>query len=313
MINEERIIIKTDISIGATVAYLNKKEKMPLILLVMGAGTTNRDGNTKKFKTDFYKNLSDMFVKMGFVCVRYDKRGTHQSTGDYKTAGLSELVDDALNVINYAKSLDYIDENRIIVCGHSEGAMIVTLLTEKQNINGIILLGGACTCMKDALIYQNCLVIDKFKDKKGFMAWYIKKELTKEKINRQFNKLFDRASRTLKPRYFFNGGVFNTKYMREHGSLTSQDFINILKKYRGKILAITGTADLSMDYHMLDSIMGIENVTIYTPYNVNHILREIDDSNDVMKAKQQYKRLSTKPIHNETREVICKWLEKFKN
>lgn len=64
---------------------------------------------------------------------------------------------------------------------------------------------------------------------------------------------------------------------------------------------------------MLDSIMRIENVTIYTPYNVNHILREIDDSNDVMKAKQQYKRLSTKPIHNETREVICKWLEKFKN
>lgn len=313
MINEERIIIKTDISIGATVAYLNKKEKMPLILLVMGTGTTNRDGNTKKFKTDFYKNLSDMFVKREFVCVRYDKRGTHQSTGNYKTAGLSELVDDALNVINYAKSLDYVDENRIIVCGHSEGAMIATLLTEKQNINGIILLGGACTCMKDALIYQNCLVLDKFKDKKGFMAWYIKKVLTKEKINRQFNKLFDRASRTLKPRYFFNGGVFNTKYMREHGSLTSQDFINILKKYRGKILAITGTADLSMDYHMLDSIMGIENVTIYTPYNVNHILRKIDDSNDVMKAKQQYKRLSTKPMHNETREVICNWLEKFKN
>lgn len=311
MIIEEKVTIKNDISIGATISYLDKNKKSPLILLIMGTGTTDRDGNIKNFKTDFYKNLSDIFVKNGYVCIRYDKRGTHESTGNYKTAGLFDLVNDSANVIDYAKNLKYVDKNKIIVCGHSEGAMIATLLTKIRNINGLILLGGACTCMKSALIYQNCLVLDKFENKKGLLAWYIRKILTKEKINKQFNDLFEKASKSSKERYFFNGGLFNTKYMKEHGSLTNADFINILKAYNGNILAITGTSDLSADYTTLNEISDLKNATIYTPQNVNHILREIDDDNDIMKAKKQYKRLCKNPIHKETLDKILKWLNEF--
>ena len=79
MINEEKIIISNDINIGATIAYKDKNEKKPLVLLIMGTGTTDRDGNSFGFKSNLYKNLSDMFVEMGYVCVRYDKRGTHES------------------------------------------------------------------------------------------------------------------------------------------------------------------------------------------------------------------------------------------
>lgn len=50
-----------------------------------------------------------MFVNMGCVCIRYDKRDTYESTGDYNTSG-------------------------------------------------IILLGGACMGLKEALLYQNYLV-----------------------------------------------------------------------------------------------------------------------------------------------------------
>lgn len=295
--------------IGATISYLDKENKKPLVVLLMGTGTTDRVGNTKKFKTNFYKNLSDMFVSIGCVTIRYDKRGTHESTGNYKNAGLSDLVGDAVSVINYGKNLEYVDSNRVIICGHSEGAMIATLLTKKVEVNGLLLLGGAGISMKSALIYQNLLVLKQYEDKKGFIAWYLKKVLTREKIEKQFNYLFKKAEKSKKDRYFFNGALFNTKYMREHGSLTDEYFINILNNYSGKVLAITGTADLSADYHSLEKLNS--NIKAFAPQDVNHILRQIDDNNDIMKVKQQYKRLCKEDIDKQTKEIIISWINSF--
>ena len=62
MINEERIIINSDINIGATIAYKDKERKSPLVLLIMGTGSMDRDGNGLGFKSNLYKDLSDMFV-----------------------------------------------------------------------------------------------------------------------------------------------------------------------------------------------------------------------------------------------------------
>ena len=260
MIKEEKVIISNGINIGATIAYKDKNEKRPLVLLIMGTGTTDRDGNSFGFKTNLYKNLSDMFVEMGYVCIRYDKRGTHESTGDYKTGGLSDLVSDAANIIHYAKKLDYIDEEKMVVCGHSEGAMIATLLTRTEELCGIILLGGACMGLKEALQYQNYLVFEQVQDMKGILGWYLRKVLTKDRIEKQVTDLFNRASKSNKPRFFYNGGFFNTKYMQEHASLSDEEYISILKEYKGKVLAITGMADIQADYRKLDSVSSIDGI-----------------------------------------------------
>ena len=166
-VKENRISIKGNVSIGATISCPDENKKYPAIVLIMGTGKTDRDGNEKSFKTDVYKNLANMFTEFGFVTVRYDKRGTFETEGDYNTAGLSDLIDDAVSVIRYTKALTYVDETRIIVCGHSEGAMIATLLSEKEDTAGLLLLGGAATSMKDALLYQNHLVAEEFAKKKG--------------------------------------------------------------------------------------------------------------------------------------------------
>ena len=104
MIKEEKIIVTNDINIGATIAYKDKKEKRPLVLLIAGTGSLDRDGNTFGFKSNLYKDLSDMFVEMGCVCIRYDKRGTHESKTSNKNFGLTELVDDAATIIKSAKN-----------------------------------------------------------------------------------------------------------------------------------------------------------------------------------------------------------------
>ncbi|MBP3431637.1 MAG: alpha/beta hydrolase [Clostridia bacterium] len=171
--------------------------------MIMGTGKLDRGGNTKGFKTVLYKNMSDMFVNMGYVCIRYDKRGTHESGGKFNTAGLSDLVNDSASVIEYTKGLPYVDENRIIDCGHSEGSMIATLLTKQKKLERIILLGGACMCLKSATEYQSFTVLNEYKDKKGLLAWFLNKTISKEKVKKQLNALYEKAKNAPKDIFFY--------------------------------------------------------------------------------------------------------------
>jgi len=305
---EERVFIEGENKIGATISRPDDK-KRPLVLLIMGTGKLDRDGNMKGFKTDLYKNMSDMFVNMGYVCIRYDKRGTHESGGKFNTAGLSDLVNDSANVIEYAKGLSYVDENRIIACGHSEGSMIATLLTKQTKLERIILLGGACMCLKSAMEYQNIAVLNEFKDKKGLLAWFINKTMNKEKVKKQLNALYDKAKNSPKDTFFYKGAFLPAKWMREHGALTDEDYIKMIEEYNGKVLAITGQADLQADYTYLDKIAEFENITTYTPDKVNHMLKEIDDNNSILTVQKQYKRLAKNPMHEGTQRQIEEFLE----
>jgi len=304
MIKEEKIIISNDINIGATIAYHDKTEKRPLVLLIMGTGSLDRNGNGFGFKSNIYKDLSDMFVNMGCVCIRYDKRGTHESSGDARTSGLSDLVNDAANVIHYAKKLDYVDDKKIVVCGHSEGAMIATLLTKNEYLNGIILLGGACMGLKDAMIYQNYLVVEQAEDMKGILGWYLRKALKKDTIEKQVLGLFEKAERSKKQTYFYRGAFLPTKYMREHYALNSDDYVELLKAYKGKILAITGKADVQADYRRLEEISNLDNTTIYMPLNVNHLMKEINGEPNILNIKKEYKKVFTKEIDKGVKEKI---------
>lgn len=306
---EERIIIDGENKIGATISRPDN-ERHPLILLIMGTGKLDRDGNQKGFKTDMYKNLSDMFVKMGYTCIRYDKRGTHESTGNFKTLGLSDLVNDSAKVIEYAKTLPYVDENRIIACGHSEGSMVATLLTKQEKLDSIILLGGACICLKSAMEYQNLKILDEFKDKKGFVAWILNKTANKEKIQKQLNNFYEKAKNAKKDTFFYRGAFIPSKWIKEHGSLSDEDYVKMIEEYNGKVLAITGKSDLQADYNCLEKLKEFENVTTYAPENVNHMLREIDDDNSFLTVHKQYKRLAKNPIHEGTQKKIEEFLER---
>jgi len=307
-IEEERVTITNDIEIGATIAYANKNEKRPFVLLIMGTGKLDRDGNSKGFHTDLYKNLSDMFVNMGCVCIRYDKRGTHESSGISKTCGLQDLVNDAINVIHYAKKLEYVDEGKVIVCGHSEGSQIATLIAEKEEVQGLILLSGACMGLKEAIMYQNMLIYDQAQTMNGFKGWILKKTLNKDKIKKQIDDMFSKAEKSEKDTFFYRGSFFNTKYLREHNEYTGEKYAQIIKEYPGKTLAITGKADLQSDYKQLERIASFDRVTVYTPEKVNHVLREIDDDNQILNIKKQYNRVLKNDIYEGIKEQITQWI-----
>ena len=80
-----------------------------------------------------------------------------------------------------------------------------------------------------------------------------------------------------------------TKYIIEHGSLTKEDYIELLKEYKGKILAITGMSDVQADYRVLEDISLLDNVTISSPEQLNHMLRDTDGESNILNIKKEYK------------------------
>ncbi len=310
-VNEEEVVVSGVVSLGATIAYQDKQGKRPAIAIIMGTGKLDRDGNGPGSRMNIYRDLSDLFVEEGFVTIRYDKRGTHRSSGDFNSAGLSDLVDDAVSVTEYLKSLPYVDAGKVIVCGHSEGAMVATLLSEKEDVAGLMLLGGAATCLKDALRYQSRLVGEQSEEKKGIAGALLRRTASQDKTDARQDELFERCLNTDEDTIRFQGVKMSAKWVREHLSYTSGDYVGMLKAFGKPVLAVTGTADLSADYSSLDSIKGVPAVTCYAPEGVNHILREIDDDNSIMKVKKQYVRLSARPIHSGTRETMTRWLSQF--
>lgn len=310
-IKEERITIAGTVSIGATLTFTDKSRISPAVVLIMGTGKTDRDGNQKGFHTDLYKHLAELFAERGFACFHYDKRGTYETEGNYNTAGLYELREDAAAVIRYAKSCPFVDEKRVIVCGHSEGAMIATLLSTQESVAGLILLGGAAMSLKDALLYQNRQLAEEAEKKTGLLGVILRRQISEKKTNAKLESLFQKCAATDKARIFFGGGMMNVKWLREHGIYTSKSFQDMVNGFARPVLAITGTADQQADYRCLETLSKMKHVQTYAPQNVNHILRLIDDDNSMLTVQKQYKRLAKQPIHGGTAQMIESWLHQF--
>ena len=310
-IKEKEVMIQGKFKIGATVTYTNENKKSPAVVIIMGTGKLNRDGNGGMFQSNIYKDLAHIFAKQGCVAVRYDKRGTHRTEGSFAKTGLHDLVDDAKSVVQYMKNLPYVDENKVIVCGHSEGTMIATLLSEKEETAGLILLGGAGLSLKDALCYQNKLVAEDVQHKKGLSGTILRKSFKLEKQLAMLDDMFKKSTETDKTYVFVKGTIYPAKWLREHGLYTAEDYASKLKKYGRPVLALTGTADIQADYHKLDVLGGAAHIRCYAPKNVNHILREIDDDNNILNVSKQYSRLLKQPINDGLIKITCEWLRPF--
>lgn len=310
-IAEERVFIEGEVRLGATIAASDFERKKPAIILIMGTGSMDRDGNGRGFHTDMYKSFAWKFAEWGFVTIRYDKRGTHESGGKRPLYGFEDLVNDAVSVIRYAKSLPYVDAARVVVFGHSEGGMIATVLSDREETAGLMIMGAAGMSMKDALHYQNAELADEARNMKGVKGILMRKFGDPEKNNAKVDGMFAKCSASYKDKVFIKGGIINAKWIREHGAYDSEDMVAKLKAYGRPVLAITGTKDLSADYRSLDRLRDLPNVECYAPEGVNHIFREVDDGNSILNVKKQYARISKNPVHKGTEDKMHEWLSQF--
>jgi pimeloyl-ACP methyl ester carboxylesterase len=91
----------------------------PAAILVQGSGPEIRWGTNRY--------LADRLARAGIAALIYDKRGSGDSGGDWKTASFEDLADDALAGVASLTARPEIDPRRIGIIGHSQGGIIASL------------------------------------------------------------------------------------------------------------------------------------------------------------------------------------------
>lgn len=111
----------------------------PTLFLIGGIGGYSVDGD---FGSIAYGNILEPFAKAGFATVRIDKPGQGDSEGpEYAELLYSQERDAYLQAIRLAKTLDFVDADRIIIFGHSMGGCFGPQIAAEEPLFGLIVHG----------------------------------------------------------------------------------------------------------------------------------------------------------------------------
>ncbi|GGG26018.1 alpha/beta hydrolase [Paenibacillus abyssi] len=286
------------------------RKKYPAVLIISGTGKSNRDGNGSKLDMNLYKDLAEMITKLGFITLRYDKRGTHKSKGVYIETGFWDLVDDAESAVRFLASRPEVDNEKIIILGHSEGCMIAAAVNARAPQAGLVLLAGVAEPSKIAFprqVQQALKEIDEMPGYKGKLIRFITKLQNPEKKNREF---FAKVLASTRPSIRIYGLIpFNAKWYREQYAYNVMDE---LSKVTCPTLAITGSNDIQVipDHARLaaETVKG-ESEWHVIPH-MNHILRKYEKPHTMLNLLKEYKKLINKPIDPDLYPLLSKWLQK---
>jgi fermentation-respiration switch protein FrsA (DUF1100 family) len=99
--------------------------------------------------------LADYLTRRGIVVLRYDDRGTGQSTGDFGAATMLDFTSDAVAAVAWLKARSEVDPRRIGLLGHSEGATLSPLAANTSGgVAFVVLLAGTGVNGRDLLVMQ---------------------------------------------------------------------------------------------------------------------------------------------------------------
>ncbi|MFC5647810.1 alpha/beta hydrolase family protein [Paenibacillus solisilvae] len=189
-----------------------KAGKYPLIIICHGF-IGNRMGTDRLFV-----EAAERLTKNGYLVLRFDYGGCGESTGDYGSGGLDELIEQTRTVIDYGYSLDIVDSERIILIGHSLGGAVAVLTAARDSrVKSLVLWAP---------------VAHPFMDIRNIIGTKAIEEI-------------DRTGKTDHMHYEL------TKYFTD--SLAQYQPLTELRGYSGDVLIVHGTADtiIPVDYCFL--------------------------------------------------------------
>lgn len=288
------------------------KNDLPALLILPGTGEIDRNGNAKrgKLKLNIYRDLAAFMTTLGFVTLRYDKRGVGESDGKTYETGMVDLVDDAEAAVQFLKNNEKVNPEKIFVLGHSEGAILATMLQTRIELAGIILLSGAGKTLDEALTYQQQLLYKELNSATGFKGFLIKKLKVVNKIKKKNKKMFDKILNSDKDTMRINGVRISSKWFKEH---FTYDLFNDYKKITCPVLAITGEKDIQANAHSLNILHDYiqSPLETYVILRMNHGLKEQESEPSILKAKKQYVDDMEKPIHADLKDKLANWVKKY--
>jgi dienelactone hydrolase len=160
---ERKMEVKTgNYSMPAIVTLPKKGSNFPIVILVHGSGPGDKDETVENNKP--FKDLALGLAAKGIATLRYDKRtyvyGAKSVSDPAKITQKEETVDDAVSALHMAQKFKEIDQKKIFLLGHSQGASCAPRIAkETPFIAGFILMAGPARAFEDVLAEQLAYLI----------------------------------------------------------------------------------------------------------------------------------------------------------
>lgn len=167
---EEEVVFNNPtagITLAGTLTLPNINGSYPAVVLIAGSGPNERDEVVEKHK--IFMVLADYLTKNGIAVLRFDKRGTGKSTGEFgttkrygifyqdiPTATAADFASDVEAAVSFLKTRKEVNKEKIGLIGHSEGGLIAPLVASKlDDVAFIVLLAAPGIPMDQLNLTQN--------------------------------------------------------------------------------------------------------------------------------------------------------------
>lgn len=137
MVAEEVIFTNETVQLAGTLYKPDTQTKYPALVVLHAA-----NGGTRQFP--FYQHLVTHLPASGISVLLFDRRGAGRSSGNFETASFETLAEDGNAAVDYLRSRDDIDKQRIGLYGISQGAWIAPLVIGLRSDIAFLILVSAC-------------------------------------------------------------------------------------------------------------------------------------------------------------------------
>jgi pimeloyl-ACP methyl ester carboxylesterase len=239
---QELTIQSGDVSLGATLVAPTSQEKLPAVVVLHGSGDDSR-------ANQYYWLLADEFNRRGFAVLLYDKRGSGASTGNWRQAPFSAVIDDAVAAAAALRRHPSIDSTRVGVWGGSEGATIAPEVAARAGLAFVVMQSGPTVTFAEQNLHQTRLQVQGMTSDSAQQEAAMRMQRLKHQIARsgngweEFQTMMAAAAGT--PYAGLAGPSSRNDYWWSWYR-TKLDYtpIPFLEKLRVPVLAIWGSADI---------------------------------------------------------------------
>ncbi|OEV08899.1 alpha/beta hydrolase family protein [Streptomyces nanshensis] len=267
----------------------------PAALLLHGSGPLDRDGNSRKLALDLGQPLSEALAAAGIATLRYDRRGTGDSPGDWRASGFTDNRRDAVRALRTLAEHPSIRPGSVAVIGHSEGALHAMTLAARHEVRAAVLLAGFARTGKEAMRWQAASL---------FRSAPAPVRLLRRPLAALGNGALARVARTRTDVARVYGIPVNARWLRE---MLVHDSRDDLAAVRAPVLAVTGGKDIQVppaDLAVIESLLPDGHAETHRVPDLTHVLRR-DPARHTLGS---YRRLLRGPVDSELLGMVAAWL-----
>jgi len=292
---------------------------LPAIVFVNGSGPIDRNGDVPSLH--MILNTSNQFSEhitsssrpaadnRAIAVLTYDKRGVGKSVSvphDKKfhdRAGLMDIANDAMEAVRFVAGHPRIDKSKIVLLGHSEGAIIMPLICSQVKNNnldpifGCIFYSGFGENIVDAMKLQRETLVEEVGEVTGLKGWLLRMLITEDRLEKKQKDMLP------------------TKWLQDHFAYDAHKaLVNSISCH---CLAITGVKDLQVRNEFCNPntaaklVPNAKSMEAHRLPNLTHTLRSMEGEVSIMNMQKDYAMMGMMPLDPDLLKITDAWCDRI--